>query len=128
MSSSSSLALVTGASSGIGKAYAEALASRGFDLIAIGRRQERLDELKRAFPDVAVEPLVADLATDEGVAAVAELAGSRPLTMLINNAGVAHYKPFAELSADEAAELLSGAKGQGVSSAAGPRIQGRERR
>jgi len=128
MSSSSSLALVTGASSGIGKAYAEALASRGFDLIAIGRRQERLDELKRAFPDVAVEPLVADLATDEGVAAVAELAGSRPLTMLINNAGVAHYKPFAELSADEAAELLSGAKGQGVSSAAGPPIQGRERR
>jgi uncharacterized protein len=49
MSSSSSLALVTGASSGIGKAYAEALASRGFDLIAIGRRQERLDELITAL-------------------------------------------------------------------------------
>lgn len=101
-----SLALVTGASSGIGKAYAEELASRGFDLIVVGRRQERLDQLKAALTDVTVEPLVADLASDDGIDAVAAVCGTRPLTMLVNNAGVAHYMPFAELPADKAAELI----------------------
>ena len=102
----SNLALVTGASSGIGKAYAERLASRGFDLIIVGRRQDRLDELQESLDEVTVEPLVADLATDDGIKAVAAMAGSRPLTMLINNAGVAHYMRFAGLSADMAAELI----------------------
>lgn len=102
----SKVALVTGASSGIGKAYAEGLASRGFDLIVVGRRQDRLDELRASLNDVTVELLVADLATDNGIDAVVEAAGSRPLAMLINNAGVAHYMPFAELPADKAAELI----------------------
>lgn len=100
------LALVTGASSGIGRAYAEELASRGFDLIVVARRQERLDELQESLSGVSVEPLVADLATDSGIDAVAQVAGSRPLTMLVNNAGVAHYMPFAELPAEKAAELI----------------------
>jgi uncharacterized protein len=101
-----SLALVTGASSGIGQAYAEELASRGFDLIAVGRRQDRLDQLRASLAGVTVEPLVADLATDDGINVVAEVCGTRPLTMLVNNAGVAHYMPFAELPADKAAELI----------------------
>lgn len=100
------LALVTGASSGIGRAYAEELASHGFDVIAVGRRRERLEELKRAFPGAGIEPLVADLASDDGIAAVAQVAASRPLTMLVNNAGVAHYMPFAELPPEKAAELI----------------------
>ena len=100
------LALVTGASSGIGRAYAEELASRGFDLIVVARRQERLDELQASLSRVSVEPLVADLATDSGINAVAQVAGSRPLTMLVNNAGVAHYMPFAELPAEKAAERI----------------------
>ena len=48
------LALVTGASSGIGRAYAEELASRGFDLIVVARRQERLDELRASLSNVSV--------------------------------------------------------------------------
>jgi short-subunit dehydrogenase len=102
----SKLALVTGASSGIGRAYAQALASRGFDLIVVGRRRDRLDELHASLTGVSVEPFVADLATDDGIGAVAEVAGSRLLTMLVNNAGVAHYMPFAELPADKAAEVI----------------------
>lgn len=102
----SGLALVTGASSGIGRAYAEQLASRGLDLIVVGRRPDKLKELQASLNDVTVEPLVADLATDGGISATAKEAGSRPLTMLVNNAGVAHYMPFAELPADKAAELI----------------------
>ena len=53
-----------------------------------------------------MRPLVADLATDEGVAAVADICATEALTLLVNNAGVAHYMPFAELPAAKAAELL----------------------
>jgi uncharacterized protein len=102
----SPLALVTGASSGIGKAFAERLAADGYNLIVVGRRRERLDALAASLPDVEVQVATADLSTDGGVDAVAELCASQPLTMLVNNAGVAHYMPMAELPADKARELV----------------------
>ncbi len=100
------LALVTGASSGIGKAFAERLAADGYDLIVVGRRKDRLDELAASLPDVAVQVVAADLSTDDGVDAVAQLCARRPLAMLVNNAGVAHYMPIADLSAAQARELV----------------------
>ncbi len=100
------LALVTGASSGIGKAYAERLAADGWDLIIVGRRKDRLDEIATQLTDVTVDVVAADLSTDEGVDAVAELCAARPLSLLVNNAGVAHYMPLAELPADKARELV----------------------
>jgi hypothetical protein len=100
------LALVTGASSGIGQAFARRLGADGTDLIVVGRRRDRLDELAAALPNVHVRPLAADLGTDAGVAAVAEACASEPLTMLVNNAGVAHYMPITALPADKASELL----------------------
>lgn len=99
------LALVTGASSGIGKAFAERLAADGHDLIVVGRRRERLEALAESLPDVKVQVVAADLSTDDGIGAVAELAASHPLTMLVNNAGVAHYMPLTDLPADKAREL-----------------------
>lgn len=103
---SNQLALVTGATSGIGKAFAESLAADGHDLVIVGRRQERLRDFADAHPDVDVQTVAADLSTDEGVRTVAEVAASQPLTHLINNAGVAHYMPLVELSAEQAAELV----------------------
>lgn len=50
--------------------------------------------------------MVADLGTDTGVAAVAGACATEPVTILVNNAGVAHYMPFAELPAGKADELL----------------------
>jgi short-subunit dehydrogenase len=101
----SKLALVTGATSGIGRAYAQALSAAGYDLIAVGRDQERLTELAATLP-VEVTPVRADLSTDSGVASVAELAGSEPLDLLVNNAGVAHYMPIVQLTPEQAAELV----------------------
>jgi short-subunit dehydrogenase len=106
MSTSSRLALVTGASSGIGRAFALRLGSHGYDLVVVGRRRDRLDELVAALPDVDVRVLVADLGSDAGVKTVADVCAAEDLAMLVNNAGVAHYMPFAQLPADKADELL----------------------
>jgi uncharacterized protein len=100
------LALVTGASSGIGRAFARRLGADGYDLVVVGRRRDRLKELVAVLPKVKVRPLVADLGTDEGIETVAEICAREELSMLVNNAGVAHYMPFSELPADKAAELL----------------------
>jgi len=100
------LALVTGASSGIGRAFARRLGADGYNLVVVGRRRDRLEELVAAIPNVKVCPLVADLGTDAGVEAVADMCAHEKLTMLVNNAGVAHYMPFIELPANKANELL----------------------
>lgn len=100
------LAVVTGASSGIGREYARRLASQDVSLIAVGRRRERLDELTAEFPDVTVQTVVADLATRDGIEQAIAAVADQPVTMLVNNAGVAHYKAFVDLPAEQAAELV----------------------
>jgi short-subunit dehydrogenase len=101
---SAMLALVTGASSGIGRAYALRLGGEGNDLIIVGRRRERLDEVSAQLPNVKVKAIVADLATRDGLARVAAECGA--VDLLVNNAGIAHYMAFAELPDDKLHELL----------------------
>lgn len=100
------LALVTGASSGIGLEYARALARRGYDLLLVGRRRDRLEGLAKELSGVTAEAVVADLASPAGVTQVTALCRERPLDLLINNAGVAHYMAFAKLPPDKLDELL----------------------
>jgi len=100
------LALVTGASSGIGWAFARRLGAEGYDLVVVGRRRDRLEELVSLLPNVKVRSLVADLGTGAGVESVADVCAAEELTMLVNNAGVAHYMPFVELPAGKANEVL----------------------
>ncbi|MGW4062885.1 SDR family NAD(P)-dependent oxidoreductase [Amycolatopsis sp. NPDC004747] len=100
------LALVTGATSGIGRAFAERLAADGHDLIVTGRREDRLAEFAAAHPDVNVRTVATDLSTDDGIGTVAALCAAEPLTVLVNNAGVAHYMPLAQLPAAKAHELV----------------------
>ena len=98
----SPLALVTGASSGIGRAFAQRLAADGHDLLLVARRRGRLEELAESLPDTAVEVVVADLATDAGLDEVARVAAERPVEVLVNNAGVSHYGPFDRLPPEQA--------------------------
>ena len=87
------IALVTGATSGIGKACALTLAKLGYDLIATGRRTERLEELKNELPDdIRFLPLEFDVRDREKVA---DLLVNLPadwseIAVLVNNAGNAH--------------------------------------
>lgn len=101
-----SLALVTGASSGIGRAFARRLATEGYDLIVVGRRKERLDELAIEFPGIHVRPVVADLGAEAGIRQVADICASEAISLLVNNAGVAHYMAFTQLPTEKASELL----------------------
>jgi short-subunit dehydrogenase len=85
------LALVTGASSGIGAAFARKLAARGYDLVLVARRAGRLAEAARAIQashSVRVNCLPADLTCDAELRAVEDrIAASPDLEFLVNNAG-----------------------------------------
>lgn len=103
------LAMVTGASSGIGEAYAEQLAADGWNLVVVARRRERLDKLAARIRDahkVTVRVIQADLSRSDDVQRVCEEIEEAAVDMLVNNAALAHYMPFAELPADLARELV----------------------
>jgi short-subunit dehydrogenase len=110
-SSSKPTALVTGASAGIGAVYADRLAARGYDLILVARRRERLEALSEklaATYGTNTEIIEADLSKEDDLARVEQRIGtSSKISLLVNNAGTSTLKSVAATSGQEAAAMIA---------------------
>ena len=102
------LAVVTGASRGIGLEIARTLAAEGADLVLIARSEAGLARAAASLPR-RPQTITADLGTEQGVAAViaALEAGNRPVDIFVNNAGIGLGGRFAETDWDELSRMLS---------------------
>lgn len=104
------IALVTGASTGIGAVYADRLAKRGYDLILIARNEQRLASLARRLANDtgrAIETVTADLASADGVRRVEDILRTNSrISMLVNNAGVGSVTPLIESDVERMDEMI----------------------
>jgi len=108
--SSSRTALVTGASSGIGAVYAQRLAARGYDLVLVARRAERLVDLAvqlQAAHGITVRTHAADLTLDADISRLEQFLRNEQVDLLINNAGMGPVKSTADMSDADAAATLT---------------------
>ena len=105
-------ALVTGATSGIGAAFARRLAAEKYGLVVVARGLDRLtttaDSLREKY-GVPVEPISADLSTEAGQALIATRLQDpdRPIDMLVNNAGLSLNTSFLRSTVERETQLLS---------------------
>jgi len=104
------IAVITGASAGIGAVYARRLAHRGYDLVLVARNEARLKTLAADITvdtGRSVEVQIADLATREGVARVSDrLRNDERVTLLVNNAGFAKLGPLAVISEPDSEAMI----------------------
>ncbi|MFD7528501.1 SDR family NAD(P)-dependent oxidoreductase [Streptomyces sp. NPDC059849] len=98
-------ALVTGASEGIGRAFARRLAADGYAVTAVARNEDRLRSLTAELGPVH-RALVADLATSEGVERVGREVERDRFHLLVNNAGTATSGPFTNVSVESALAMM----------------------
>ncbi len=111
LQSNARTALITGASSGIGEAFARVFAEHRFDLVLVARREERLQALSRELGErfhVDARVLVADLADPAAPARIFEKcqAGARQVDVLVNNAGYGLGGKFLDASWERHARFI----------------------
>lgn len=98
-------ALITGATSGIGKCIAKRLSLSGWDLILTGRNEKVLQQLKEELGG-SVETIAADLADRREVYKVYEFARNKGVNMLVNNAGYGLFGRFEETDLDDELDMI----------------------
>ncbi|MCV7440792.1 SDR family oxidoreductase [Mycobacterium paraense] len=101
-----SIAVITGASSGLGAIFADQLAQRGHNLVLAGRDENRLRAVAQRI-DQNTELVVGDLGTDEGATNLINRLTGRDVDILVNNAGFGTYGRFAEVDAEREHELVA---------------------
>jgi short-subunit dehydrogenase len=105
------LAVITGASSGIGAIYADRLAKRGYDLLLVARDQQRMNVLANrlaANTERNVETLAADLTDSKDLAKLERiLREDTRITLLVNNAGMAATASILHSEVDEMSRMIS---------------------
>lgn len=103
------IAVITGATSGLGLAYAERMASDGYDLIITGRREEIIkanaERLKREY-GCEVEICIADLSNETGLEKLINIVDDRNISVLVNNAGFGLKTEFIDTSLSDIERLL----------------------
>ncbi len=105
-----SKALITGASSGIGKEFAYILAEKGFDLFIVARSKDKLDKiassLKETF-NISVNVIVKDLSEEKSSFELFELLKGEDIDIVINNAGFGKYGDFLNFDADTYRKMIN---------------------
>jgi short-subunit dehydrogenase len=107
---SKGLAVITGASSGIGAVYADRLARRGYDLLLVARNQGRMADLATRLANETgsdVDILAADLTNSNDLARVEQFLRDDPrVTVLVNNAGVGATAPLLNSDVDDMSLMI----------------------
>lgn len=99
-------ALITGASSGIGREIAKYLASMGYDLIVVARNTENLNKLRDELKDVSVRVITLDLCREQDSFDLYEHLKDEQIDFLVNNAGFGAYGKFTEVPLEKEIGLI----------------------
>lgn len=98
-------ALITGATSGIGREMAVALAHRGYDLILASRNTKKMEQIKRRLP-VHVRIITVDLSREDDCFRLYEMVKGEDIDILINNAGFGAFGRFPEIPLETELNML----------------------
>ena len=105
------VALITGASSGIGAEFSRQLAAQGFDLMLVARRQEKLDSLSKELQEkfsINAEVLIADLSNSaDNNMMVSKIKNIENLDVLINNAGFGIMNKFLDSELNKLVDMIT---------------------
>ena len=99
-------ALITGASSGIGRDMARYLAHKGWDLILVARREDRIKELKKELSGVEIRCIVTDVGKADDCFALYDMVKDENVDMLINNAGFGLAGEFTKTDLDTELNMI----------------------
>lgn len=102
-------ALITGASSGIGKEFAIKLAEKGYNLLLIGRRKEKLEELQKYLLEksaIYIELIIGDLKEENTINEILKRTENKEIKYLINNAGFGNTLGFFEGELQDSLDMV----------------------